>query len=108
MTNYPHKALSAATHCEKPAVKVECGSAQKFHGNESLKNSDIFTRLLRKNSLINSEGRLRMVFSMTNNRCDYFTLILKEYIHIQHKMIIEIYSRMNLQQRWGSLNRQNK
>jgi len=75
MTKKPHKALSAATHCEKPAGKDEYYYTQKLHGNESLKNSDIFTRLLHKNSLINSEGRLRMLFSMTNNRCDYFTLI---------------------------------
>ncbi|MFW6275392.1 MAG: hypothetical protein ACOC2M_02020, partial [bacterium] len=48
----PHSALSVVTYREQPAGEVEYEAAQKFPGNESLKNSDIFIRLFRKNYCI--------------------------------------------------------
>jgi len=54
MTNYPHRTLNTATHREKPAGKDEYGSGHMLPENESLKNTDIFTRLFHKKSCINS------------------------------------------------------
>jgi hypothetical protein len=64
MTKKPHRTLSAATHREQPAVKVETESGRKVPGNESSKSMEIITLVFCQESCKNLGRLLVVLFSL--------------------------------------------